>query len=107
MICIKADIPEELNDIDTFDMEELNADKSLPTTTNIVAISHNVYAKEAGGGSEYQPLFRISSTDYAGSTVSLSAGTLQYQQIHETSPATSSAWTRAEVDGLEAGVKLV
>jgi len=96
-----------LNDIDTYDMEELTADKSIPSGASIVALSHNTYAQEAGAGSEFKPVFRISSTDYEGTTVSLSGGTLQYQQIYETSPATSSAWTRAEVDGLEAGVKLV
>jgi len=96
-----------LNDIDTFDMEELTSDKSIPAGASIVAISHNTYAKEAGAGSEFKPVFRISSTDYAGDTIGLSGGTLQYQEIYNLSPATSSEWTRSEVDGLEAGVKLV
>jgi hypothetical protein len=94
-------------DIDTFDMEELTADKSIPSGASIVAISHNIYAQEAGAGSQIKPVFRIGSTDYEGSTISLGSGTLQYQTIYESSPATSSAWSRSEVDGLEAGVKLV
>jgi hypothetical protein len=94
-------------DIDTFDMEELVADKGLPSGSTIVAVSHNTYAQEAGAGSQIKPVFRISGTDYEGSAISLSGGTLQYQQIYETSPATSSAWSRSEIDGLEAGVKLV
>lgn len=96
-----------VGDIDTFDMEELVADKGLPSGATIVAVSHNVYAQEAGAGSQIKPVFRIGATDYEGDTQLLSGGTLQYQKIYETSPATSSAWTRAEVDGLEAGVKLV
>jgi len=96
-----------VNDIDTFDMEELVADKGFPSSSTIVAIAHNTYAKELGAGSTYKPVFRISSTDYAGDTVALSGGTLEYQKIYDTSPATSSAWTVSEVDGLEAGVKLV
>jgi hypothetical protein len=95
------------NDIDTFDMEELVADKGLPSSSTIVAVSHNVYAQEAGAGSEIKPVFRISGTDYEGDAQTLSSGTLQYQKIYETSPATSSAWSRSEIDGLEAGVKLV
>ena len=96
-----------VNDIDTFDMEEIVADKGLPSGTSIVAISHNVYVQEAGAGSQIKPVFRISGTDYEGSAISMSGGTLSYQQIYETSPATSSAWSRSEVDALEAGVKLV
>lgn len=94
-------------DIDTFDMEELVADKGLPSGSTIVAVSHNTYAQEAGAGSQIKPVFRLSGTDYEGSAISLSGGTLQYQQIYETSPATSSAWSRSEIDALEAGIKLV
>jgi hypothetical protein len=94
-------------DIDTFDMEELVADKGLPSSSTIVAISHNVYAQEAGAGSQIKPVFRIGSTDYEGSAIPLGTGTLQYQTIYETSPATAVAFTISEVDGLEAGVKLV
>lgn len=96
-----------LNDIDTYDMQELTADLGIPSGASIVAVSHNIYAQEAGAGSEIKPVFRISSTDYAGDTQTLSSGTLQYQKIYETSPATSTAWSRSEIDGLEAGVKLV
>lgn len=94
-------------DIDTYDMQELVADKGLPSGLQIIAISHNVYAQEAGVGSEIKPVFRISGTDYEGDARSLTSGTLQYQKVYETSPATSVAWTQPEVDALEAGVKLV
>jgi hypothetical protein len=94
-------------DIDTFDMEELVSDKGLPSGSTVVALSHNIYAQEAGAGSQIKPVFRISGTDYEGDAQTLSSGTLQYQKIYETSPATSSAWSRSEIDGLEAGVKLV
>lgn len=96
-----------LNDIDTYDMEELTADKSIPAGASVVAISHNMYIKEAGAGSSVKPIFRIASTDYAGNTIGISGGTLQYQAIYSLSPATSAQWTRTEVDGVEAGVKLV
>jgi len=95
------------NDIDTFDMEELVADKALPASTTIIAVSVNMYAQEAGGGSQLKPVFRISGADYEGSVINLSGGTLEYQSIYDVSPATSSAFSRAEIDGLEVGVKLV
>ena len=88
-------------------MEELVADKGLPASAQIVSVSHNIYAQEAGAGSQIKPVFRISGTNYEGDTQDLSSGTLQYQKIYDTSPATSSAWSRSEIDALEAGVKLV
>jgi hypothetical protein len=93
--------------IDTFDMEELIADKGLPANTKVIAVSHNTYAKEKGAGSQFKPVIRIGSTDYEGNTISLSGGTLEYQQIHENSPATGVQWGLSEVDNLEAGVKVV
>lgn len=92
---------------DTFDMEELVADKSVPANAGIIAVSHNTYAKEKGAGSQYNPLFRISSSDYTGDAITLISGTLEYQQIYEDSPATSTTWSLSEVDSLEAGVKVV
>jgi hypothetical protein len=93
--------------IDTFDMEELITDKSVPDNASIVAVSHTMYLREAGAGSEVRPVFRIGSTDYTGSNIELSGDVQQYQQIFEESPATSNAWLISEVDSCEAGVEVV
>ena len=94
-------------DIDLFDMTELTADLGIPSTATIVAVSANIYAQEAGAGSQIKPVLRISGTNYEGSTISLSSGTLEYQAIYDVNPATSAAFTRAAIDAIEAGVKLV
>ena len=94
-------------DIDLFDMTELTADLGIPSTATIVAVSANIYAQEAGAGSQIKPVLRISGTNYEGSTISLSSGTFEYQTIYDVNPATSAAFTRAAIDAIEAGVKLV
>lgn len=96
-----------LNDIDTFDMEELVADKGITSNSSIVAVSSHIYAKEMGAGSQMKPVLRIDSTDYEGSTITLQGGTLDYQTIYDVSPDTSTAWSISEIDAIEAGVKLV
>lgn len=98
-----------LNDIDLFDMQELVADKSIPSSAVVNALSVNVVAQENGSGSQYKPVLRSSGSNDEGTTVNLSVTTnhLEYQSIYDASPFTSSAWTVSEVDGIEAGVKLV
>lgn len=54
---------------------------------------------------QFQPLIRASSTDYLGSVKTLTASYALYSQTYTTNPATSSAWTIAEVNALEAGMK--
>jgi hypothetical protein len=53
----------------------------------------------------FQPLVRSSSTDYLGSVKSLTASYAYYSQVYTTNPATGAAWTVAQVDALEAGMK--
>jgi hypothetical protein len=52
-------------------------------------------------------LFRIGSTDYVGSTLGLSSSYQNLGQIYDNSPATATSWTVSEVNGLEAGYKLI
>ena len=92
--------------IDTFDMQELVADLEVPADAGIIAVSHNIYAKEKGAGSQIKPVFRIDGTEYSGDAISLVSGTKEYQQIYEENPATDAAWDIAEIDALEAGVEV-
>ncbi len=50
--------------------------------------------------------YRISSTDYDGSSLTPTASFAIKVELTELSPATSSAWTSSEVNGMEAGVKV-
>lgn len=54
---------------------------------------------------KFQPLLRISGADYLGSVKSLTATYAYYTETYNTNPATGSAWTIAEVDALQAGMK--
>lgn len=62
--------------------------------------------KTDAGTRAIAPTFRIGGTDYDGTGQNLSMSAQLYEQVYMTSPATSSAWGIAEVNGLEAGVKL-
>jgi hypothetical protein len=95
------------NQIDSFDIEELVADKLVVADTEIIAVSHNTYIKEKGAGSKIKPIIRLDSTDHTGTTVSLIGATLVYSNIYENSPFTSDDWTVDEVDNLEIGIKVV
>jgi len=53
----------------------------------------------------FQPLIRSSSTNYLGSLKSLTSSYDYYSEAYTTNPATGSAWTIAQVDALEAGMK--
>lgn len=96
-----------LNQIDTFNMEELVADKGLPTNTKIVCATTKIYAKEKGGGSQFQPVLRLNGADYTGATKTLQGGTLEYATIFEDSPDTDTTFTLSEIDSIEVGVKVV
>jgi hypothetical protein len=53
----------------------------------------------------FQPLIRSNSTDYLGSLKNLTASYAYYSQVYTTNPATGTAWTVAQVNALEAGMK--
>jgi hypothetical protein len=92
---------------DTFDMEELVADKSIPSNAGIIAVSHNIYAKEKGAGSQIKPVLRIGGVYYAGTAVPLIGGTLQYQTMYDLNPEDTAQWSITDIDSLEAGVEVV
>lgn len=51
-----------------------------------------------------KPLLRIGGTNYLGNQQSLNASLQDFIQIYPTNPATTAAWTEAEVNALQAGV---
>lgn len=73
----------------------------------ILGVQTNLWARKDDAGSiSIKPHFRISSTDYARTTVAMADTYADYMAIEEVSPATSSPWTVSEVNGLEFGVKV-
>lgn len=62
---------------------------------------------DSTGPQNLQHLVRISAVDYNGSSHALNVGYDSYVTIWATSPATSTTWTSAEVNALEAGVEAI
>jgi len=61
---------------------------------------------EVGGVRTVVPTFRISGVDYDRTGQILGASWGYVTEMHPTSPATSAAWTVAEIDAAEFGVKV-
>ncbi len=54
---------------------------------------------------QFQPLIRTSGMNYLGSVKSLTSSYALHSQAYTTNPATGQAWTIAQVNALEAGMK--
>jgi hypothetical protein len=79
-----------------------------PTSGTIKGVQVMINARKDDAGSRsIAPVYRPASTDYDGATVSVGDSYAYYREITEVSPETSAAWTIAEVNGAEFGVKLI
>ena len=89
--------------IDTFAMADLTA-----LSGTVFAVQHVLVARQdAGAQRVIAPVQRSGSTDYVGSSKNLSTSYQMLTEIHEVNPATSSAFTIADVNDLEAGYTLI
>jgi hypothetical protein len=83
--------------------------------SNLTVISGSVlgvqvlpYARKDDAGSRsFAPMIYISGVAYSGEAISIGNTYVYYPEIFDLSPATSSAWTIAEVNASEFGTKLV
>jgi hypothetical protein len=66
---------------------------------------HNWVLKTDAGTCDAQSVARISSTNYLGTQTGVSTSYGYLSELYEQSPATTAAWTEAEIDGAEFGVK--
>lgn len=79
---------------------------ALGVTGTVKAVAlHRWSRKDDAGARNIAPMIRRSSTDYVGTTVAQSASYAGQQQIYETDPSTSAAWTVSGIDAGEYGVK--
>lgn len=91
------------NQIDTFEMQNLPA-----SSGSVFAVAHHLVAAQDGGAARtIRPKYRISTTDYNGSNVNTSASYQAFTEYKDVSPATATAWTVSEVNGMETGYELV
>jgi hypothetical protein len=75
------------------------------TSEAINSLTLYYYAKYYSGNRyNMQPLIRSGGTDYSGSTFSTTSSYAYYSQAYTTNPATGSAWTVGQINGLEAGM---
>lgn len=91
-----------VNQKDTYTFTDTNAATStiLGVTINHVSLRTDTDARSV------VPVIRHSSTDYDGSSQSLTASAAHFQSVHETNPGTSSGWTKSDVDAAEFGLKV-
>jgi len=61
---------------------------------------------DAVGTGNVAPMWRIAAANYAGSDLPLDASWKYVHQIYETSPATGVAFTKAEINAAEIGIKV-
>lgn len=97
------------NDVETYTIADLPGSGA---TANWLPSDFIVSSRGRHGGTgpqNLQSVVRISGTDYASSNIALVEEAFRggLQSIWAVSPATAVYWTRAEVNGLEAGVKSI
>jgi hypothetical protein len=108
-------VDEALTDSDTTYNSESSAGDhdtytygSVGLSGTVKGVQVNMLVRSDGAGSEtVAPMVRLSATDYQGTTQGLTTSYTDVFQVYETSPDTSTAWTVAEIDGAEFGIKLV
>ena len=85
------------------------------TFVNLIPVAGSINAvviyprsrKDDAGARTVAPVVRIGGINYDGIGQAIGNSYAYYPQIYETSPATIAAWTIAEINGAEFGVKLV
>jgi hypothetical protein len=80
----------------------------LPAGTPLIKyISVGLYAAKSDAGSiSARRVLRVNSTDYTGSDLVLAASYQWFWEYIRLSPNTSLAWTKAEIDAMEAGMEV-
>lgn len=76
--------------------------------STIYGVQANLIARKDDAGTRtIAPQARTAGTSYVGSTQSLADSYMDFLQIWETNPATSTAWTESTVNSAEFGYKVV
>lgn len=91
-----------VNQLDTYAMSD------LASSSNILAVGAWICAKKTDAGTRQgQPQYRIGATNYSGASIFPASGNYGFFQDNKlVSPASAIAWTPAEVNAMEFGVKV-
>ena len=89
---------------DSYDLESIPA-----LGTDVYAIQTNsIFRKTDAGKKQVEQFIRISSTDYdSGRVIDVPDWSKNYYYPVTVNPYTTNAWTEAELDSLESGIKIV
>lgn len=91
-----------VNNVDLFTMND------LPTTPNsILGVIPRIAARKTDAGSRsFAPVIKSGATTNVGTATAMSSSYVYHTVLHTVDPNTSSAWTAAAVNALEAGYKI-
>ena len=95
------------DEIDTYEMEELVADKGIdPTELVVKAVQVCLTGRYEGVDAHLAPMLRSGTTDHEGDVMTMTSSYYRlFDAMFDVNPFTSAAWTYEEVDALEAGIK--
>jgi hypothetical protein len=92
-----------VGDKDSYAFENLPSTPDAIKGVQICTIAN----KQDAGSRTGRMFFRISGTDYESADFTpAEASYTAFTHLADVSPATSSAWTESEVNGMEAGIKV-
>lgn len=80
---------------------------NMPVAGDVRAVQWLARAiQDVAGAASIARMYRIGGVDYQGADQAITAAWAYYREILALSPATAAAWTIAEIDGMEAGVRV-
>lgn len=88
------------NDVDLYTFQDLG-------TRTVYGVRATATARKDGGSESFRQVTRIGSTNYAGTTKVLTDAYVNYVEIWEVSPATSTVWASTGVNDAEFGVEVI
>jgi hypothetical protein len=94
------------NDVNNIDSYALG---DLPTgIAGIKGIQTNIFAKRTDSGvvTKFKPILRPVSSNHEKTEVTTTINYYDYTEVTELNPDDSAAWEKADIDGMEVGVKL-
>ena len=85
-------------DEDTYQMNDMTG------TEDVAGVVANIITKKTDAGAKFvRPMVRIGGVDYTGTSGALTESYGLVTTTWDESPATASAWSQTEIDGMEVG----
>ncbi|MCP4593610.1 MAG: hypothetical protein GY842_22975 [bacterium] len=89
----------------SFEMDTYTTGDSGISSGSISSVTIHIRVCKGSGGSKVQTVLHTVGTDYLGAQINLNSTTYSnHSTTYSANPATSAAWTWAEIDAMEIGV---